>query len=276
MFTIDAHQHFWNYNPINHAWITDDMAILKKDFLPQHLEVLLQKNNVAGCVAVQADQTEKETDFLLQLASNNSFIKGVVGWVNLLAENIDEKLAYFNQFPMLKGFRHILQAEDPQFMLQPNFLNGISKLQQYNFTYDILIFPKHLQAAIQLVEQFPQQKFVVDHIAKPYIKLKDIEHWEINMLQLAAHPNVYCKISGMVTEADWNNWSALDLEPYLDVVVKAFGINRIMFGSDWPVCLVATSYEQWLFTIKKYFSSFSIEEQAQFFGLNAQQFYHLK
>lgn len=273
---IDAHQHFWEYDAIRHSWINDDMAVIQNDFLPNDLRIVLEENNVNGSVAVQAEQTEQETDFLLQVASKYNFIKGVVGWVDLCADNIEDRLQYYQQFKLLKGFRHILQAEAPEFMLQPNFLYGISKLQQYYFTYDILIFPHQLQSALQLVKQFPEQRFVIDHLAKPCIKAKEITQWETDIKLLSAHENVYCKISGMITEADWKHWSEADLKPYLDIVVNAFGINRIMYGSDWPVCLVAASYKKWIDTLSAYFYSYSKEEQSKFFGLNAQQFYHLK
>jgi L-fuconolactonase len=275
MITIDAHQHFWNYDAKRHSWINDDMSEIKNDFLPHHLGIVLQENNVSGCVAVQAEQTEEETSFLLQLASQADFIKGVVGWVDLLDNEIEERLHYYKQFKLLKGFRHILQTEIPEFMLQPEFLYGISKLQQYNFTYDILIFPHQLKSALQLVKQFPEQKFVIDHLAKPYIKTKEIKQWEHDIKLSSEHHNVFCKISGMVTEADWKNWTAPDLKPYLDVIVNVFGVNRIMFGSDWPVCLVASSYQKWIETLKEYFYTFTEEEQSKIFGLNAQQFYHL-
>jgi L-fuconolactonase len=275
MKIIDTHQHFWKYDPVNYSWINDEMAVIRKDFLPGDLAVVVNEHKLNGTVAVQADQTEAETDWLLQLAAKNDFIKGVVGWVDLRSSNIEKRLQHYQQFSKLKGFRHVLQGEEPSFMLQKDFLNGISKLQQYNFTYDILIFPKHLAAALELVQQFPEQKFVIDHVAKPYIKDEKIDEWKTGMQQLAQQSNVYCKISGMVTEADWKNWTADDLRPYIDVVVESFGIDRIMYGSDWPVCLVASSYKRWLQTVKDYFSSYSTEDQEKVFSSNAIKFYKL-
>lgn len=275
MKTIDTHQHFWKYNPVDYGWITDDMSVIRKDFLPADLSVVLKENAVDACVSVQADQTEAETDWLLQMADENEFIAGVVGWVDLRSPLIEERLKHYSQFPKLKGFRHVLQGEEPSFMLQKDFLNGISKLQQFDFTYDILIFPQHLEAALQLVQQFPDQPFVIDHIAKPYIKDKKIDEWKDGMEKIARHQNVYCKLSGMVTEADWKNWTKEDLRPYIGVVVNSFGTNRVMFGSDWPVCLVAAQYQQWLSLVKDYFSSFSAEEQQAVFSKNAATFYHL-
>ena len=272
---IDAHQHFWHYEPVKHSWINDEMAAIRKDFLPDDLLPVLKENNVDGCVAVQADQTEAETNFLLKLADENNFIKGVVGWVDVRSDNLVQRLEHYTQSKKLKGFRHVLQGEEPAFMLQPSFLKGIGLLQQFNFTYDILIFPKHLQAAIQLVKQFPDQQFIIDHIAKPYIKDGLIDEWKKDIRAIAQFPNTHCKISGMVTEADMRNWKPADFTPYLDVVTEAFGINRIMYGSDWPVCLAAGSYKKVIGIVKNYFSSFSLNEQQAFFSKNAQAFYHL-
>lgn len=273
--SIDAHQHFWHYHPVTHNWVNDEMAIIRKDFLPKDLQPVLKENGVEGCVAVQADQTEKETDFLLQLSIENDFIKGVVGWIDLRAANAEERLSHYAQFKNIKGFRHVLQGEDPAFMLQPAFIKGISLLNKYNFSYDILIFPKHLEAALQLVKQFPDQRFVVDHIAKPCIKNGLTAQWKKDIAAIAAFQNVYCKISGLVTEADMRNWKPADFTPYLDVVTETFGINRIMYGSDWPVCLAAGSYTAVMNIVKDYFAAFSINEQQSFFGKNASAFYHL-
>lgn len=275
MNIIDTHQHFWKYDPVNYSWINDEMQVIRKDFLPGDLAVVVNEHKLQGSVAVQADQTEAETDWLLKLAANNDFIQGVVGWIDLRSDSIEERLRHYAQFKKLKGFRHILQGEDPAFMLQESFLNGISKLQQFGFTYDILIMPKHLDASLELVERFPEQKFIIDHVAKPYIKEGKIDEWKEGMEKLAAHQHVYCKISGMVTEADWKNWTAELLKPYIDVVVNSFGIDRIMYGSDWPVCLVASSYSKWLQTIKDYFASYSAEEQEKIFSGNAIKFYNL-
>jgi L-fuconolactonase len=275
MQRIDSHQHFWQYDPARHDWIDDNMWVIRKDFLPADLEPVLQQNNIGGCIAVQADQTETETDFLLSLQKDNDFIKGIVGWVDLRAENIEERLAHYKQFNAVKGFRHILQGEDPSFMLQPNFIRGIAALKTFGFTYDILIFPQHLFAANELVDQFPEQKFVIDHIAKPYIKAGLIEDWAADIKKIAHYQNVYCKISGMVTEADYKGWKKEDFMPYLDVVVNAFGTKRIMYGSDWPVCLVAASYNEMVNIVKEYFASFTVAEQEDVFGNNAKAFYNL-
>jgi L-fuconolactonase len=273
---IDAHQHFWKFDPVRDSWITDEMSVIQKDFLPDDLKPLLLQNGFDGCVAVQASQSEEETDFLISLTKQNDFIKAVVGWVDLQAADIIERLEQYKSFPIVKGFRHVLQREAQRdLMLNPNFKRGIAALQQYGFTYDILIFPDQLKFSTEVVSLFPEQNFVIDHIAKPYIKRKEINEWKEDMEAIALHQNVYCKISGMVTEADWKAWKKEDFKPYLDVIVNAFGTNRIMFGSDWPVCLVAASYEEMLGIVSDYFSAFSNAEQEQFFGLNATRFYNL-
>ncbi len=275
MQVIDSHQHFWQFDPKQHEWITEEMKALRKDFLPADLGSVLKDNDVGGCITIQVDQTEEETNWLLSLAKKHSFIKGVVGWVDLNAVNVTESLEYFSTFPLLKGFRHILQNELPSFINQPSFVNGISKLRNYNFTYDILIYPKHLQKAYQLCKKNPDQLFVIDHLAKPLIKDAAIDDWKKQLQPFGELENVYCKISGMTTEANWNSWSPHDLKPYLDVVVEVFGTKRIMFGSDWPVCLVASSYHQWIQTIRDYFSVFNSDEQEKFYSGNANHFYHL-
>jgi L-fuconolactonase len=273
---IDSHQHFWKYHPVKDAWISEDMKVIQRDFLPADLLPLLEKNNIDGCVAVQADQSEEETHFLLQLATENDFIKGVVGWIDLRAENLEARLEYFSQHKKLKGFRHIIQAEPKNdFMLQEDFCNGIAKLAKYNFTYDIVILPKHLRYATVLVKRFPEQSFVIDHLAKPNFKEADYVEWEKGIREIAACPNVMCKVSGLVTEADWNNWNETDFAYCLDVVTVAFGIHRLLFGSDWPVSLLAASYGESCDIVEHYFSKFPNEEQEQFWGKNAIEFYHL-
>ena len=274
---IDSHQHFWKYDPIDYDWINDEMAVIRKDFFPGDLEPLLKQNGFDGCVAVQAHQSEQETEQLLNYADQYKFVKGVVGWVDLQADNIEARLAHYQQFEKLKGLRHVLQGEPQRdLMLQPRFKKGISLLSKFGFTYDILIFPDQLRFAKELVKEFSQQAFVIDHIAKPYIKDKKTEEWEADMQAIAQHDNVYCKISGMVTEADWQTWKIDDFKPYLDIVVNSFGTSRVLFGSDWPVCLVAGSYEKVLEIVKNYFNSFSAQEQDLVFGENALKFYNLK
>ena len=272
---IDAHQHFWHYEPQKQSWIDDDMSVIRMDFLPADLLPGLKRNGIEGTVAVQADETDIETNFLTGLSKDFSFIKAVVGWTDLRAEDINERLEYYTSFPVIKGFRHVLQAQEPSFMLQPSFKRGMSALQSLNYSYDLLLTPKHIAAAIELVKQFPEQRFVVDHLAKPYIKSGVIEEWKNDIKMLAAFENVFCKISGMVTEADYKTWKQTDFIPYLDVIVEAFGTKRIMFGSDWPVCLVAASYAKMTGITEEYFSSFSTIEKEDFFGNNAAAFYRI-
>jgi L-fuconolactonase len=276
MRIIDAHQQFWKYDPVRDEWITDKMQTIRRDFLPADLEPILQKNSVEGCIAVQAEQSEAETHFLLQLAHENKFIKGVVGWVDLQAKKLEERLEYFSQFQNLKGFRHILQGEKKRnLMLEPAFQNGIRLLQHYNFTYDLLIFPDQLPYAEKLVSAFPHQKFILDHLAKPAIKKGEIDDWKKEVIALAQHPNVYCKVSGLVTEGNWVAWKQEDFRPYLDVVAEAFDTNRLLFGSDWPVCLLAAEYEVVLSIAQNYFSYFSAEERKMVFAENAERIYNL-
>lgn len=272
---IDSHQHFWNYDPYKHSWIDDSMSVLKKDFLPSQLKTVLQENNFDGCVAVQADISVDETTYLLQLADEHPFIKGVVGWVNLLSDDLDDQLDQFSQNTLFKGVRHVLQSEPDGFMLQKGFLNGIKHLKKYNLTYDILIFPHQLKEAIQFVKKNPNQPFVLDHLAKPYIKKGEINGWKNDITELASFENVYCKVSGMVTEADWKQWKEDDFKHYLDAVFEAFGPKRLLFGSDWPVCLLASEYNKVVQIVENYIQQFSKEEQNDVMGKNAVKFYNL-
>jgi len=273
---IDAHQHFWKFDPVRDSWINEEMSVIQRDFLPADLQPVLQQNGLDGCVVVQSDQTEMENEFQLSNAAGFNFIKGVVGWIDLQSDDIEDRLAHYHGFNKMKGFRHVLQGEkDRALMLKPAFMNGISKLQQFDFTYDILIFPDQLKYAAELVAAFPDQKFVIDHIAKPNIKDHVAGTWKEDIAALAGFENVYCKISGMVTEAAWKGWTKDDFTPYMDTVVEAFKTNRIMFGSDWPVCLVAASYGEVLEIVTDYFDNFSENEKEKIFGQNAVQFYNL-
>jgi len=273
---IDSHQHFWQYEPVKHEWIDDEMAVIRRDFMPSDLQKVYQENNIDGCVAVQADQTLAETDFLLNLAKENDFIKGIVGWVDLRSENIDTVLEEYHPKKKLKGWRHVVQGEpDHNFLMRPDFLKGISYLEKYDYTYDILIFPHQLGTALEFVRQFPHQKFVIDHIAKPYIKDGFFDGWAVLMKEIAKYENVYCKISGMITEADYSSWTESQLHPYMRLVIEAFGTDRIMYGSDWPVCLVAGNYGQVKKVITNFIAELSIDEQNKIMGDNAISFYNL-
>lgn len=272
---IDSHQHFWKFDPVRDSWIDETMQKIKKDFLPQDLLPLLTENNFAGCVAIQADQSEEQTNFLLDLSQKNDFIKGVVGWVDLLDKNVAERLEHFSKNEKLKGFRHVVQAEADDFMFRKDFRNGISELKPFDYTYDILIFQNQLPAAIDLVNSFPDQAFILDHIAKPAIKSGDILSWKKNIKEIAQADNMLCKISGMVTEADWHTWSAEDLKPYLDVIFENFSTEKIVFGSDWPVCNLAAAYGKVVKTIENYISELTATEQDQIWFQNAAAFYKL-
>ena len=272
---LDSHQHFWKYSPQQHNWIDDSMVSLKRDFLPNDLEPHLIENKIEACVVVQADQSEKETEFLLELATQYEFIKGVVGWVDLRAKNVEERLQFYSQNQYFKVVRHIVQSEKQDFLLDPAFQNGIGKLGNLNLTYDLLIYSHQIEAAIKLVSQFPNQKFVLDHLAKPNIKNGKIDPWKNQIQRLAQFSNVSCKISGMVTEADHSQWKPSDFIPYLDIVFDAFGENRILFGSDWPVCLLAASYQEVYQLITDYTANFSLEQRDKLFGANAERFYNI-
>ncbi len=272
---IDAHQHFWHFDPVRDAWITGDMSVIRRDFLPGDLLPHLQEHGFDGCVTVQADQSETETRFLLENAKNHDFIKGVVGWVDLRAHDLEARLEQWADDKKLKGFRHILQAEKPEYMLSTEFVSGLRTIGKLGYTYDILVFPGHLNAVVQLLEQTEDQYFVIDHIAKPYIRTGEIEAWKRDIHLVAGFPNVYCKVSGLVTEASVTNWKPGDIEPYLAVVLEAFGTKRLMYGSDWPVCLLAASYERQLDIVESFFSRLSPGERERIMGLNAIDFYQL-
>ena len=272
---IDSHQHFWKYDPVRDAWITPDMIAIRRDFLPGDLEPLLRASGMEGCVTVQVDQSAKETLTMLRLADEHPFIKGIVGWVDFRSPGIKDQLAYLSQYKKLKGFRHIVQAEPDGFLLQKDFLHGIKSLADFGYTYDILIYPRQLQEAVQFVRQFPDQKFVLDHMAKPLIRERGLEPWKKYIASLASAGNIYCKLSGMVTEADWKKWEPADFLPYLDVVFNCFGPQRLLYGSDWPVCLLASTYPQQLAVVEDYINSLTPSEKLRIMGENAVQFYNL-
>lgn len=277
MMRIDSHQHFWKYNPVQHDWITNEMEVLKKDYLPSDLLPLLQENKIDGCVAVQADQTLAETEFLLKLADENDFIKAVVGWVDLRAENIRDQLKTFSSHTKLKGFRHIVQSEpDERFLLRDDFSHGISLLKEFGYTYDLLVYPHQLETVIAFIEKFPDQPFVLDHMGKPEIRNKKSWDWENHIEEIARHPNVYCKISGLVTEADPKEWKMGDFVPYIDFVLQTFGTDRVIFGSDWPVCLLGASYTEACDIVEGNTTHLTEEEKAKLWGENAMKFYDIR
>jgi L-fuconolactonase len=276
MGAIDSHQHFWKFDPVRDAWIDDRMKAIQRDFMPADLNPVLLQHGFDGSVVVQSDQSPEENLFHLRHAKDHDFIKGIVGWVDFRAKDIDEQLSLLNQHDKLKGFRHVLQGEPQRdYMLRPDFMRGIRSLHNFGYTYDILIYPDQLTYTSTFVEAFPYQPFVIDHLAKPHIRDRKIEPWKKEILSLARYENVWCKISGMVTEANWANWKKEDFRPYLDAVLEAFGSKRVMFGSDWPVCLVAASYDAVVDIVKEYSSALSASEQAALWGGNARNFYSL-
>jgi L-fuconolactonase len=271
---IDSHQHFWKYDDAEYPWIGKGTP-LQRDWLPADLEREARNVGIDGSVVVQARQTLEESRWLLELAEKSSFIKGVVGWVDLRSEKLPDDLAALSKHKKFVGVRHVVQSETADFMLQPEFLRGIGELHAFDFTYDLLLFPKHLPSAVKVAEKFSHQRFVLDHIAKPMIRAGMMQPWKDDIRALAKQKNVSCKISGLVTEAKLKDWKKEDFRPYLDVVFEAFGEDRVMFGSDWPVCLLAGSYEQVHGLTADYFKQFSTAVQEKFFGGNAAKFYRL-
>jgi L-fuconolactonase len=273
---IDAHQHFWRYTPAEYEWIDEAMAALRRDFLPGDLQPEMERAGIDACVAVQARQTLEETRWLLELAEANSFIAGVVGWVDLQAADVASQLEQFARHSKLVGVRHIVQSEpDNRFLLRPAFCRGISILGDLDLTYDILIYPRHLPAAVEFVSRFRMQRFVLDHLAKPEIRSGEIRRWESHIRELAKAPNVFCKISGLVTEADWTGWTPDQMRPYLDIAFESFGAHRMMAGSDWPVCTVAADYGRTIAVVEDYLQSRPLWERDAVMGGNAARFWRL-
>lgn len=273
---IDAHHHYWEYDAVAYDWIDDSMKAIRQDFLPEQLSKTIEEAGIDGVITVQARQMIEETDWLLELARQTPFMKGVVGWLPLMEDNLECHLIKYSEESLLKGLRHVIQGEDdPEFMLRSDFNRGISMLKKYGLVYDILIVERQLPNTIQFVDRHPNQPFVLDHIAKPLIGKNELLPWKDNIRELARRPNVCCKLSGMVTEADFQHWTPEQLQPYFEVVMEAFGPKRLMFGSDWPVCLVATTYKSWLNLVRKNIAAFSREEQAGIMGGNAARVYGL-
>jgi L-fuconolactonase len=274
---IDAHHHLWNYHPEEYGWMDDSMEILKRDYLPADLEAELINTGVSGTVVVQARQTLEETGWLLEQADNYLFIRGVVGWVDLRSPLLVEQLEKYADHPKLVGVRHVIHDEpDDDFILGVDFMNGISKLQSYGLSYDLLIFPKHLGCAAELIKAFPGQRFVLDHLGKPPISSGELNPWKKDMKKLAALPNVWCKLSGMVTEADPMLWKKEDFIPYMDVVLNLFGADRVMLGSDWPVCTLAGAYREVMEITLEFISRLNKSEKERIQYQNAIDCYQLQ
>jgi L-fuconolactonase len=278
MMRIDAHQHFWMYNVAQYGWISDEMAELKRDFLPKDLKPLLGgqafDGSFDGSIVVQARQDLDETRWLLGLADENEFVKGVVGWVDLCSADLPAQLDEFAANRKFVGVRHILQGEaDDEFMLRTEFRRGIARLAEHGLTYDLLLYPRHLPVAVKLVREFPEQRFVLDHIAKPSIADGLLEPWQRDISELARFGNVCCKLSGMVTEARWKEWTPQEFRPYLDVVCEAFGRGRLMIGSDWPVCTLSASYERTMGIVMDYVRQSMADETGDILGGSCMRFY---
>ncbi len=274
---VDAHQHFWRYDARQYAWIDDGMAALRRDFLPPDLDPLMHRAGVDACVAVQARQTLDETRWLLALADAHPFIAGVVGWVDLQSPDVERDLEVLARHPKLVGVRHIAQSErDDRFLLRPAFLRGLERLEAHGLAYDILIYSRHLPVAAELAARLPRQRFVLDHLAKPDIRGRGRDEWERDLRVLAAQPNVYAKLSGLVTEADWTRWRPGDIHPYLDVAFDCFGADRLMIGSDWPVCTVAGDYGRTMAVVTDYLAARPPHERDAVLGGNAIRFWNLK
>jgi L-fuconolactonase len=273
---LDAHHHFWRYDPAEYGWINEPMAAIRRDFLPADLAREIAAVGVTGVVSVQARQTLEETRWLLELAGQHDFIRGVVGWAPLIARNFEAQFGPLTANKKLKAVRHVLQDEpDPNYMLRADFNAGVASLQKFGLVYDILIFERQLPQTIEFVDRHPDQVFVLDHIAKPRIRDGVLSPWRESICELARRDNVYCKISGMATEADWHGWTPEQLRPYLDAVLEAFGPRRLMFGSDWPVCLVACEYGRWFRTVSDYLAPLSADERRCVFEQTAVEAYCL-
>lgn len=277
MIRIDAHQHFWEYSSAEYEWIDGSMAVLKRDFLPGDLAPLLEANGLSGSIAVQARQSLEETRWLLELARENEFIRGVVGWVDLSSAEVVEQLQAFAGNRKLVGVRHVVQAEpDDEYMLRPEFRSGIAQLAEFGLVYDLLLYPRHVPVAVQLVREFPDQPFVLDHIAKPPIAAGTLEPWARDIRTLAELPNVACKLSGMVTEARWSSWTQEDFRPYLDVVLDCFGPSRLMIGSDWPVCTVSADYAATVGIVLEFIAQLTNSERDAVLGGTCAEVYRIE
>ena len=273
---IDAHQHFWNYDPIKHSWINDEMKVIKRDFSPGDLAPLLKELKFDGTIAVQADETMAETEFLLGLAKKNDYIKAVVGWVDLLKDDVEDELLMLKPQQKLTGFRCIMQVtEDEAYLKNPVFLKNVSRLNQFDFTYDLLVFHQQMESLVRFTDKLPDNRLILDHIGKPDIKNRDIKQWKEHLRILSANPNIYCKLSGMLTEADYQHWTYDDIMPYMEISAEYFGIDRLCFGSDWPVCLLAGSFKQVHDVVDRFAEQLNSTEREKIFGTNTAAFYKI-
>lgn len=272
---LDSHQHFWEYDPKRQDWISEEMNRIRRNFRPADLYPLLQDAKMDGCIAVQAEESLRETDFLLDLADQHDWIVGVVGWADLKSDSLNELLDKYSDQAKLVGFREVLQSKDPEYMLQEEFIRGVRNIGKRSYTYDILIFPQHLAASLDLVKKCSDQRFVIDHLAKPYIKDGEWKEWKKALSLLSERELVHCKLSGLITEADWKTWTPEQLFPYLEIALELFGPERLMYGSDWPVCLLAGEYERYWEMIEQFSDALSPSEKARIMGDTAAEFYSI-
>ena len=272
---IDSHVHFWNFDLVRDNWITEDMNTIRKDFSPKNLLRIYNELQISGCVAVQASQTEEENKFLLTLSEHNEIIKGIVGWIDLKNPDLQDRLNYWKNFKKIKGWRHVLQAEQADFILDPVFIDGVKQLNNYGYTYDLLCYHNQLENIIKMVDQIADQPLVLDHCGKPDVKSQGLKSWTENIKTLAQNPNVYCKVSGLLAEADWKDWKEVEIFNCFDVIFENFGTERIMYGSDWPVMLISRPYQDWFNLVNKYSERFSEKERKLILGDNAKTFYKL-
>ena len=270
---IDSHQHFWRYTAAEYGWIDGSMGALRRDFLPDDARAAMQPAGVAGTIAVQACHTDEETEWLIELASANPFVRGVVGWIDLQADDVDRRLERVSQERSVVGLRHVVQAEPPGFLDRGGFRRGIAALERYDLVYDILIYARQMAEATRFAAAFPRQRFVLDHLGKPDVRGGALDEWRRDLFDVAVLPNVWCKLSGLVTEADWRAWTPGQLRPYLDAALEAFGPSRLMFGSDWPVCLLAATYDRVVSLVRDAIAEYSPDEQARILGKTAEEVY---
>lgn len=276
MNAIDTHVHFWKYEKKKFDWIGPSMKELQKDHLPEHIALTLKRNNISGVVAVEAGSTELDTHILVELAGTHPIIQGVVGWVDLTREKIEERLLYFSHYPIIKGWRYVPGSFAPLDFKDPNLKRGMSVLAVFDYSFDLLVQPGQLSEAGNFISLFPGQPFILDHCGKPDIKNKRLEEWRSGIRDIANNPNLYCKLSGLFTEAKWKEWSAGEFYPYFDVVFEAFGVDRLLFGSDWPVMLLSGMYVQWKSLLEKYMENYKEEDREKVFFLNAERVYRLR
>jgi len=273
---VDSHQHFWQVGRFDYPWMTPEIEVLCQDYLPSTLEPILKRCGIEQTILVQASNSVEETRWLLSLADHNSFIAGVVGWVDLQADDVGGQLDEFTAHPKFKGVRHLVESEPgDDWLARPNVIRGLGELARRQIAYDLLVHSRHLEYARRVAQESPGLSLVVDHMAKPPIARHEIDEWRNEIKKLAVYPNVSCKLSGLVTEADHEHWRRSDLRPYVETALEYFGARRMMFGSDWPVCLLAAAYDRVLETAQSLIAELNSEDRARVLSGNAREFYRI-